>query len=32
VLVVREPIAASTARGGEPAIGVGAGVGASDRL
>jgi nucleotide-binding universal stress UspA family protein len=32
VLVVREPIAASAARGGEPQVSVGAGLGASDRL
>ena len=32
VMVVREPIAASAARGGEPAVAVGAGLGASDRL
>ena len=32
VVVVREPIAASAARGGEQPVSVGAGLGASDRL
>ena len=32
VLVVREPIASQVARGREPAVAVGAGLGASDRL